>query len=155
MRAVVSRVNAARVEVEGQAVAAIGRGYAVLLGVCRGDSEADADWMAEKIAGLRLFADDRGRMSRSLQEVGGALLVVSQFTLCGEVGRGRRPDFANAEAYERAEALWARVVERLRRTGASVATGRFGAHMLVAWENDGPVTVWVDSKSGRPGATEV
>lgn len=148
MRAVVSRVKAARVEVEGTVVAAIGIGYAVLVGVCRGDNEADADWLADKIVDLRLFSDSDGRMGRSLAEVEGALLVVSQFTLCGEVRRGRRPDFTRAETFERAQALYLRVVEAMRRRGVAVATGRFGAHMQVDWQNDGPVTVWIDTRAG-------
>ncbi len=149
MRAVVQRVARAAVRVEGETVGEIGRGLLVLVGAAAGDGPADAAALADKIAGLRIFPDTEGRMNRSVVEAGGAVLVVSQFTLCGDVRRGRRPSFAAAAAPEAAEPLVDLVTERLRQAGVTCATGRFRAHMEVELCNDGPVTLVVDVAAGR------
>jgi D-tyrosyl-tRNA(Tyr) deacylase len=146
MRAVVQRALAARVEVEGEVVGAIGRGLVAFLAAGRDDAEADADFMANKVAGLRIFNDESGRMSRSLADVGGAVLAISQFTLFGDVRRGLRPGFDGAMEPVRAEALYERFVAGVRARGLPVATGRFRADMRVIVENDGPVTILIDSK---------
>ncbi|MBY6276909.1 D-aminoacyl-tRNA deacylase [Symbiobacterium thermophilum] len=146
MRAVVQRVSRARVTVGGEVVGQIGPGYVVLLGVSREDDEAAADYLAEKVAGLRVFEDEEGKMNRSIQEAGGAVLAVSQFTLYGDVRRGRRPGFDRAARPEQAEPLYRRFVERLRGMGLHVETGRFQTHMEVELVNDGPVTILIDSE---------
>ena len=122
----------------------IGRGFVVLLGVTHADTRAEAEWVAAKIAGLRVFDDEAGKMNRALADVGGELLVVSQFTLYGDARKGRRPSFSDAAASERAEPLVDYFVEQLRRAGFTVATGVFGAHMDVEIHNDGPVTLLVE-----------
>jgi len=146
MRAVVQRVSRGEVRVGGEVVGRIGRGFVALVGAGQDDGEADADWLADKIAGLRVFPDDAGRMNRGLAEVGGAVLVVSQFTLYGDCRKGNRPSFAGALEPGRAEALCERVVLRLRGAGLPVETGRFRAMMDVELVNDGPVTLLLDSK---------
>lgn len=146
MRAVVQRVRRAAVTVEGRVAGAIGPGLVVLLGVGRSDSDHDADWMADKVAGLRIFADAAGQMNRSVAEVEGALLVVSQFTLFGDCRRGRRPSYSAAAEPEEARRLYLAVVDRLRRAGYTVETGEFGAMMDVELVNDGPVTLLIDSE---------
>jgi len=146
LRAVVQRVSRARVTVGGEVVGQIGPGYVVLLGVAREDDEAAADYLAEKVAGLRVFEDENGKMNRSIQEVGGSILAVSQFTLYGDVRRGRRPGFDRAARPEQAEPLYQRFVQRLREMGLHVETGRFQAHMEVELVNDGPVTILIDSE---------
>jgi len=132
--------------VEGEVVGQIGPGYVVLLGVSREDDEAAADYLADKIAGLRVFEDEAGKMNRSIQEAGGAILAVSQFTLYGDVRRGRRPGFDRAARPEQAEPLYRRFVQRLREMGLHVETGRFQTHMEVELVNDGPVTILIDSE---------
>ncbi|ATY85413.1 D-tyrosyl-tRNA(Tyr) deacylase [Kyrpidia spormannii] len=146
MRAVVQRVSRAEVRVEGERVARIGKGLLVLIGVSRQDGEADAVWLAEKLAGLRVFPDDAGKMGRSVLDVGGAVLSVSQFTLLGDCRKGRRPDFTGAAPAETALPLYERVNAHLREKGVRVETGVFGAHMDVELVNDGPVTLWLDSR---------
>lgn len=146
MRACVQRVAEARVTVEGEIVGQIGRGLLVLLGVATGDRDADAQWLAEKIAGLRIFEDAAGKMNLSLAETGGAMLVVSQFTLLGDCRRGRRPSFVDAAPPEEAERLYEVFVAAVRAAGMEVATGRFRRHMQVSLVNDGPVTLIVESK---------
>ncbi len=146
MRAVVQRVKEASVRVEGAVVARVGRGLAVLLGVGTGDSERDAEYLADKIVNLRVFPDQAGQMNRSLVEVGGELLVVSQFTLYGDARKGRRPSYIDAAAPEEANRLYEHLVSRLRAAGVSVATGVFRAMMDVALVNDGPVTILLDSR---------
>jgi len=154
VRAVVQRVSSASVEVEGQLVARIGKGLLVLLGVARGDSQREADWLADKVAGLRIFEDEAGNgsagsprgMNLSVQEVGGAVLVVSQFTLLGDCRRGRRPSFTDAAPPEEAERLYQRFAARLREAGVQIEAGVFQAHMDVHLVNDGPVTLVVDTK---------
>ena len=146
MKAVLQRVSSARVEVEGETVGEISRGVLVLLGVAREDEGEDAAWMAEKIVGLRIFEDDAGKMNRSLLEVEGALLAVSQFTLLGDSRKGRRPSFIAAAPPERAEELYRSFVSKTRSLGARTETGRFQMHMRVHLVNDGPVTILLDSR---------
>ncbi len=146
MRAVVQRVRRAAVTVEGRVAGTIGPGLVVLLGVGRSDGDHDADWMADKVAGLRIFADAAGQMNRSVAEAEGALLVVSQFTLFGDCRRGRRPSYVAAAEPEEARRLYLAVVDRLRRAGYTVETGEFGAMMDVELVNDGPVTLLIDSE---------
>ena len=146
MRAVVQRVARASVEVDENVVAEIGRGFLVLVGVARGDDDNDAAYIAQKIAGLRIFDDDAGAMNLSLADVGGDVLAVSQFTLHGDARKGRRPSFAAAASADAAAALFERVVELMRRDGIRVATGVFGAKMGVALVNEGPVTILLDSR---------
>ena len=145
MRAVIQRVSRASVTVDGQVVGAIGRGFLVLLGVTHNDGRAEADWLSRKIAGLRIFEDDAGKMNLSLADVGGAVLVVSQFTLYGDARKGRRPDFLQAARPEVAEPLVDYFVNELRSAGLPVETGRFRAIMDVALVNDGPATLWLDT----------
>jgi D-tyrosyl-tRNA(Tyr) deacylase len=145
VRAVVQRVTEARVSVGDEVVGAITRGLCVLLGVGRGDTEADADVLCRKVVALRVFEDAAGKFAHSLADVRGALLVVSQFTLYGDVRGGRRPSFTEAAPAEQAETLYTRFVERARADGVSVASGRFRAHMALALVNDGPVTLVLDS----------
>ena len=141
MRAVCQRVSRASVTVDGEVVGEIGRGWLVLLGVGPTDDEAVAARMADKIVGLRVFEDEAGKMNRSVVDVGGALLVVSQFTLYADTSRGRRPGFTGAALPAMAEPLVERFAEIVRERGLPVATGRFGAHMAVDLTNDGPVTI--------------
>ncbi|HVU51253.1 MAG TPA: D-aminoacyl-tRNA deacylase [Polyangia bacterium] len=147
MRTVVQRVTRARVSVEGEAVGEIARGLLLLVGVERGDGEADADATARKIAALRIFPG-KTPMDETVAEVGGGCLVVSQFTLCASLAKGNRPSFEPAEAPARAEGLYLRVAGALRAAGLPVATGRFGADMAVELVNDGPVTFLVVTKDG-------
>ena len=145
MRAIVQRVSRASVTVDSQVVGAIGRGFLVLLGVTHDDGRTEADWLARKIAGLRIFEDDAGKMNLGLADVGGAALVVSQFTLYGDARKGRRPDFIQAARPEVAEPLIEYFVAQLRGQGLAVETGRFRAMMDVALVNEGPVTLWLDT----------
>ena len=146
MRAVVQRVKRASVTVEGQVIASVGKGLLVLLGVAQGDAEADAEFLAEKVANLRIFADDEGKMNRSVKEAGGAVLAVSQFTLLGDARKGRRPSFIDACAPERANALFEHFCAKVREQGLDCAAGKFRAMMDVELVNDGPVTILLDSK---------
>lgn len=146
MRAVVQRVTDARVEVAGQTVGEIGAGFLVFLGVARDDKNTDADYLAEKIANLRVFNDEQGKMNRSLLETGGAMLAVSQFTLYGDARKGRRPSFIEAAGPMKANALYEHFVARTRALGVKVATGVFQADMKVSLINDGPVTILLDSR---------
>ena len=149
MRAVIQRVSEASVTVDGEVVGQIGRGLLVLLGVGRGDGPADAALLAEKTAGMRIFADDEGRFNRSALDVGAAALVVSQFTLYADTRRGRRPSFSDAALPEIAAALVEAFAAALRQQGLAVATGSFGAYMRVALVNEGPVTIVLDSETLR------
>jgi D-tyrosyl-tRNA(Tyr) deacylase len=144
MRLVIQRVSSASVRVGGETVGAIGRGLLVLVGVERGDAPATADVAAEKLAGLRIFEDAAGKMNLDAAAVGGAFLIVSQFTLAGSLAGGRRPSFVRAAPPEEAAPLVEAVVEGLRRQGCQVATGRFRAQMEVELVNDGPVTLVAD-----------
>jgi D-tyrosyl-tRNA(Tyr) deacylase len=146
MRAVLQRVTRASVEVEGEIVGRIGPGWLVLVGVARGDGDVDAERLADKVLALRAFEDDQGKMNRSVAEAGGAILVVSQFTLLGDCRAGRRPSFIEAAEPAEAERLYLRVVERLAASGIGVATGVFRAMMKVELVNDGPVTLLLDSR---------
>jgi len=146
MRAVVMRCSRAAVRVEGRTVGEIGPGFVVLLGVAADDGPADLDYLVPRIVGLRVFPDEEGRFNRSLEEVGGSVLVVSQFTLYGDCRHGRRPSFTRAAPGEVARRLYEEFVERLRATGLPVATGEFGARMMVEIFNDGPVTLLLDSR---------
>jgi D-aminoacyl-tRNA deacylase len=146
MRAVVQRVSSARVSVEETVIGEIGKGLLVLLGIAPGDSPENADWLAEKLVGLRIFEDDAGKMNHSLDEVGGAMLVVSQFTLYGDCRKGRRPSFIEAAPPEVAVPLYEAFIRTVQSLGVTVATGRFGAMMRVELVNEGPVTLIVDSK---------
>jgi D-tyrosyl-tRNA(Tyr) deacylase len=145
MRSVVQRVTWARVRVDGEVVGEIGAGLCALVGVTHGDGAAAATKLAEKLWHLRVLDDEAGVMNRSLADVGGAILVVSQFTLYGDTAKGRRPSWIDAARPEHAEPLVEAVVARLRELGAEVATGRFRAEMLVELENDGPVTLILDT----------
>ncbi len=151
MKAVIQRVLSASVEVDGKTVGSTGKGILVLLGVEKGDGEKDADWMAEKIAGLRIFEDSEGKMNLSVQDMGGGILAVSQFTLAGNCSKGRRPSFDTAAPPEEANGLYEYFLGRLRQTGIPVETGIFQANMRVSLVNDGPVTFILESpkKSGR------
>lgn len=152
MRAVVQRVLEASVTVEGQRVSEIGPGLLVLLGVGKGDSEADVAWMAEKLATLRIFEDTAGKMNLSLEDTSRQLIVVSQFTLYGDARKGRRPSFIDAMEPVGAKALYERVCEALRQRGLTVGTGVFAADMKVALVNDGPVTLLLESPAAAsPG----
>ena len=146
MRAVVQRVASAGVKVAGEIVGEIDRGFLVLLGVGTDDADADAVALAEKIAGLRIFEDDAGKMNLALDDVGGQMLVVSQFTLFGDCRKGRRPSFVEAARPEKAELLYETFVAEVRGQGINVETGRFQTHMDVSLVNDGPVTLLLDSR---------
>lgn len=145
MRAVVQRVTRAQVTSEGEVTGSIGAGLCVLVGVGQADGEADASALADKIAKLRIFEDEAGKMNKSLLDVGGALLAVSQFTLYGDTSKGRRPSFVGAMEPGRAEQLFESFCAACRGLGLTVATGRFRTHMSVELVNDGPVTIWIDS----------
>jgi len=149
MKALLQRVTGASVEVEGRAVGRIGDGLLVLLGVAKGDEESDCRYVVEKIRTLRIFSDERGKMNRSVTDVGGAVLLVSQFTLLGRTTNGRRPSFDDAASPTDARRLYEQVASDLRGQGIKVETGVFAAHMKVASVNDGPVTFLLDSREGR------
>ncbi|HAH95996.1 MAG TPA: D-tyrosyl-tRNA(Tyr) deacylase [Firmicutes bacterium] len=146
MRAVVQRVTSGAVSIDGQEVARIGRGLVVLIGVTQTDTESDASYIASKVVGLRIFEDSNGKLNLSVQEVGGAVLAISQFTLYGDARKGRRPSFTQAAAAEQAVSLYQHTVDLLKQHGISVATGVFQADMLVEINNDGPVTLLLDSE---------
>jgi len=144
MRAVVQRVSRASVSVEGEVIGAIGRGVVVLVGVTHGDTEEQAGWLARKVAGLRIFEDQAGKINAGLHDVGGAALVISQFTLYADARKGRRPSFTDAAPPEVAEPLVDYFARALQEQGVHVETGAFGAHMLVEIHNDGPVTILLE-----------
>jgi D-tyrosyl-tRNA(Tyr) deacylase len=152
MRAVLQRVTRASVTIDGEVVGAIKHGLLVLLGVAPTDTAAEARWLAEKVVGLRIFADEEGKMNRSVADAGGAVLVVSQFTLYGDCRKGRRPSFIGAAGPDVAVPLYEAFVEAMRALGLPVATGRFGAMMQVELVNDGPVTLLLDivERAGTP-----
>ena len=156
MRAVVQRVTAARVEVDGEVVGRIDHGLVAFVGIGKSDAESDARYLVEKMVGLRVFEDEEGKMNRSLADVGGGLLVVSQFTLYGDTSRGRRPGFDQAMPPAEAERLYERVVALARARHSAVETGRFRADMRVVVDNDGPVTLLIESppKSAVAPATD-
>lgn len=145
MRIVLQRVKEASVTIDGERISGIGAGLLLLVGVADGDGEAEADWLAEKVAGLRIFRDQENKMNLGVREVGGGVLAVSQFTLLADTRKGRRPSFVRAAQPEKAELLFDYFCERLRAAGlAPVETGRFGAMMDVALVNDGPVTILLE-----------
>ncbi len=146
MRAVIQRVKSSSVTVGDETVGKIDNGLLVLLGVAKPDQAADADFLAEKIVNLRIFEDEQGKMNRSLIDIGGEMLVVSQFTLLGDCRKGRRPSFTEAAGPDKANELYEYFVAQVRKTGITVATGRFRAMMEVALINDGPVTLILESK---------
>ena len=151
MRALVQRVSEASVSVADEVVGRIGTGLVILLGVSKHDSDEDASYIVGKAVNLRIFADDQERFNRSALDIGAELLVVSQFTLYGDTRKGRRPSFTEAAPPEQAEAAFNRVVEMFRESGLAVQTGIFQTHMLVSIQNDGPVTIMLDSADrGRP-----
>lgn len=145
MKIVIQRVSRAAVTVDGETVSSMAVGFLLLVAVERQDTREDVLWCAGKVAGLRIFEDDAGKMNRDLAQVGGGILAVSQFTLVGSVRRGRRPSFEGAARPEQAEPMFNEFVEKLRATGVQVQTGTFGAHMKVELCNDGPVTLLLDS----------
>ena len=147
MRAVIQRIKESSVKTENQIIGRTGFGLLVLLGVANGDSSSDADYLANKITNLRIFEDDKGKMNRSLLELGGEMMVVSQFTLLGDCRKGRRPSFMQAAEPNLATELYEYFVNRVRGLGIAVQTGRFGAMMEVALINDGPVTLILESRS--------
>ncbi|HEX6537394.1 MAG TPA: D-aminoacyl-tRNA deacylase [Gemmatimonadaceae bacterium] len=144
MRLLLQRTSRAEVRIDGRVAGRIGRGFCLLVGFTHTDGDAELAWMAEKVVGLRLFGDAEGKMNLALADVGGALLVVSQFTLYGDARKGRRPSFVDAARPEVAEALYHRFVALLRERGITVETGEFGAMMEVDLVNDGPVTLWLE-----------
>lgn len=148
MRCVVQRCSRASVNVNGETVGQIGRGFMVLCGVAEGDTDADMEYCRAKIAGLRVFEDADEKMNLSLKDVGGEILLVSQFTLLGDARHGRRPSFSGAAAPDEADKLYEKLVSTLRDDGFKVETGRFRTHMMVELVNDGPVTILLDSKKG-------
>jgi D-tyrosyl-tRNA(Tyr) deacylase len=147
MRAVVQRVSSASVDIAGERVAEIGPGLLILVGATHGDTDAEAKLLATKAANLRIFADEAGKMNLSALDLSREVIVVSQFTLYGDIRKGRRPSFIDAAAPEVAAPLVDRFVDELRALGLSVGTGRFGAEMAVSLVNDGPVTIWMDSEA--------
>lgn len=144
MRIVIQRVRQGRVSVNGEIIAEIGQGIVILVGVGPADGEEQARYLAEKIANLRIFEDEHGKINRSLLEVNGSAIVVSQFTLYADTRKGRRPSFTDAAPPELASPLVERFAEMLREQGVETKTGQFGAHMLVEIANDGPVTIWLE-----------
>jgi len=151
VKVLLQRVSRATVRVEGKAVGSVGRGFLAFVGVEKADTERDADYLADKTVDLRVFPDEHGRMNRSVQEIGGAVLVVSQFTLASSTRRGRRPSFDRAAPPEQAEPLCRRFEERLASRGVPVASGVFRAMMEVELVNDGPVTLLLDPPPDAPG----
>lgn len=146
MKALLQRVSKASVTVDSEVVGHIGRGLVVLLGISRGDTESDAHYLAQKTVNLRIFPDSEGKFNLSALDVGGDLLVVSQFTLLADTVKGRRPSFTEAAPPDQAQALFERFLNLLRSSGLEVQSGRFGEHMMVEIHNDGPVTIMLDSR---------
>ena len=148
MRIVIQRVNSASVSIDGQVKSAIGPGYLILLGVCEEDTKEDVDWLVRKVIGLRVFDDENGVMNRSIMDVGGDILVVSQFTLYASYKKGNRPSWLRAARHEVSVPLYESFCQQLSQAlGKPVGTGEFGAYMKVALENDGPVTICMDTKN--------
>ena len=145
MRAVIQRVSSAKVTIEGTVNGEIGKGLLVLLGVCDSDEEKDLEYIVEKTVGLRIFEDEQGKMNKALEEIGGSILVVSQFTLYGDARKGKRPSFIQAARPEKAIPLYEKFIEKCKSLGINVQTGEFGADMKVDLCNDGPVTIILDS----------
>lgn len=150
MKAVIQRVCSASVSIAGQTVGTVGKGFMVLLGITTTDTEKEAQYLCDKMLNLRIFEDEEGKMNRSLGDVGGALLIVSQFTLCANAKKGNRPSFTDAARPEQAIPLYEGFVEMARQKGFGVETGQFGADMLVSIQNDGPVTIILDTDEIMP-----
>ena len=146
MRAVIQRVTSSKVEVDGEVVGSIKKGFNVLLGISKEDTEEDLKYIKDKIINLRIFEDENDKMNLSLLDVGGEILIISQFTLNGDCRKGRRPNFMNALGGDEAKVLYEKFINMVKETGIKVETGVFGAHMKVDIQNDGPVTVLLDSK---------
>lgn len=146
MKAVLQRVTSSKVSVEGRAIGEIGRGITVLLCAVPGDTQKDVNWLAEKIVNLRIFDDEEGKMNLSLKDVKGSALVVSQFTLCGDCRKGRRPSWAKAAAPKFANEMYGKFIEAVKKTGVPTEHGQFQAYMAVDIQNDGPVTLIIDTK---------
>jgi len=155
MKAVIQRVTRASVEVDGDVIGRIDAGLLVLLGVAKEDKEADAQYIVDKLIGLRIFSDTEGKMNRSIVDICGQFLIVSQFTLLADIAKGRRPGFDRAATPERALNLYEQVIGMVRDRGIHVETGRFGAHMRVSLDNDGPVTFLLDSGANRVDTGQV
>ena len=155
MRAVIQRVSRSTVTADSKAAGRIGPGLLVLLGVGQDDGEEQARYLAEKCVGLRIFPDEEGKMNRSVREVGGAMLVVSNFTLYGDCRKGKRPNFMAAGQPEAAQRLYEYFVRQCRERGAPVETGHFGAHMEIDMQADGPVTIWMDTDEMRKGQKRI
>lgn len=155
MKAVIQRVTRASVEVEGEVIGRIDVGLLVLVGIAKEDTEADVRYVADKLVGLRIFSDAEGKMNRSIIDVGGQVLIVSQFTLLADTAKGRRPGFERAALPERALNLYEKVISMVRDRGLHVESGRFGAHMRVSLDNDGPVTFLLDSSANRTDTGQV
>ena len=153
MRAVIQRVERASVSVEGEIRGQIGAGFLVLIGVEEGDGDADFRYIAEKVPNLRVFEDEQGKMNRSIQDIGGEILSISQFTLFADVHKGNRPSFIKAGKPEHADLMWIKFNEALRSGGVPVKEGRFGAHIRVGLVNDGPVTIVIDTEHDMPDGT--
>ena len=153
MRAVIQRVERASVSVEGEIRGQIGAGFLVLIGVEEGDGDADFRYIAEKVPNLRVFEDEQGKMNRSIQDIGGEILSISQFTLFADVHKGNRPSFIKAGKPEHADLMWIKFNEALRSGGVPVKEGRFGAHIRVGLVNDGPVTIIIDTEHDMPDGT--
>ena len=153
MRAVIQRVERASVSVEGEIRGQIGEGFLVLIGVEEGDGDADFRYIAEKVPNLRVFEDEQGKMNRSIQDIGGEILSVSQFTLFADVHKGNRPSFIKVGKPEHADLMWIKFNEALRSGGVPGKEGRFGAHMRVGLVNDGPVTIVIDTEHDMPDGT--
>ena len=149
MRALLQRVSEAEVKVKGQQIGATGVGLLILICAMAGDTQAEADQLINKITKLRIFKDDAGKMNKSIMDIGGSALVVSQFTLAADTQRGNRPGFSNAASPEDGRALYEYFTDRLAQAGVPVETGKFGADMQVSLINDGPVTIWLDTAEGK------
>ena len=149
MRALLQRVTEAEVKVEGQKVGSTGAGLLILICAMAGDTEAEADQLINKITKLRIFKDDAGKMNKSIMDIGGSALVVSQFTLAADTKRGNRPGFSNAASPDKGRAVYEYFVDGLAQAGVPVETGKFGSDMKVSLLNDGPVTIWLDTNDGK------
>ncbi len=150
MRVLIQRAKNAAVAIDGKVQGQISHGLVILLGVCEGDTVQDADYLADKCVGLRIFTDEYDKMNLSCADIGGELLIVSQFTLYGDCRKGKRPSFVRAARPETAIPLYEHFIERCKASGLPVATGTFGADMQVSLTNDGPVTIWMDTAEMRP-----